>query len=142
MLLRLLQLSPRHREVSELVARDRQVALPLGIGGIRLGETLGDFLPGGEVLLRLLQLSPRHREVSELVARDRQVVLPRRFISRLRRQSRQPICDRRQRQKNQIEPSENTNPIELFVKHWIHEIIPETSLLIFRNQGGRMDQQG
>ena len=67
-------LVPQH--VADLVVRHRQVALPAGIAGVGLGQTLGDGERRAVALQRPRQVALGPQHVADLLVRHRQVALP------------------------------------------------------------------
>ena len=95
------QVALRLLHVADLVVRDREVALPAGVSGVRFGQTVKDGVRCLVARQRRRQVALRLLHVADLDTRDREVALPA-GVSRvlggethLRMQQRQQVADRR-----------------------------------------------
>ena len=66
----------RHQHVADLVVGDGEIALPVGIAGVGLGQAVGDgeAVPVG--FQRLGEIALRRQHVADLLVGDGEIALP------------------------------------------------------------------
>ena len=97
------QVALRLLHVADPVVRDREVALPAGVAGVRFGQALGYRVQGPVARQRRRQVALRLLHVADLVVRGREVALPAgvagvRFRQALGYRVQGPVARQRRRQ--------------------------------------------